>query len=57
MDNLDFISYISFLAKVRTAVNICIGDDGRRSSEVVETLQQLLKMTDDEYHETVENYG
>jgi len=20
-------------------------------------LQQLLKMTDDEYHETVENYG
>jgi len=50
MDDLD-------LAKVRTAVNICIGDDGRRASEVVETLQQLLKMTDDEYHETVENYG
>ena len=50
MDNLD-------LAKVRTAVNICIGDDGHRANEVVETLQLLLKMTDDEYHETVENYG
>jgi hypothetical protein len=57
MDNLDFISYISFLAKVRTAVNICIGDDGRRSSEVVETLQQLLKMTDAEYFKTWQNYG
>ena len=50
MDDLD-------LAKVRTAVNICTGDDGRRASEVVATLQQLLKMTDDEYHETVQNYG
>ena len=50
MDDLD-------LAKVRTAVNICTGDDGHRAGQVVETLQQLLKMTDDEYHEMVQNFG
>ena len=45
------------LSKVRTAVNICTGDDGRQSNEVLETLQQLLKMTDAEYYETGQNYG
>jgi hypothetical protein len=45
------------LSKVRTAVNICTGDDGSKSNEVVETLQQLLKMTLAEYYETWQNYG
>jgi len=50
MDDLD-------LAKIKTAVNICTGDDGHKANEVVETLQQLLKMTLAEYYETWQNYG
>jgi len=45
------------LAKIRTAVNICTGDDGHQANEVLETLKVLLKMDDDEYYEQVQNYG
>ena len=43
--------------KIRTAINIQIGDDGTKEKKILEILEELEKMTLKEYREQQKNFG
>ena len=43
--------------KIRTAINIQIGDDGTKAKTILEILEELEKMTLKEYREQQKNFG
>ena len=43
--------------KIRTAINIQTGDDGSRAKKILEILEELEKMTLEEYREQQKHYG
>ena len=43
--------------KIRTAINIQIGDDGTKAKKILEILEELEKMTLKEYREQQKNFG
>ena len=45
------------MARIKTAVNIAIGDDGSRAKEVLDTFKQLCLMDRKQYAEQVKYYG
>ena len=40
-----------------TAVNIAMGDDGDKATEILENFKQLIKMNEEKYQEQVKYYG
>jgi len=44
-------------ARITTAVNIAIGDDGFRAKEIVENFQHLMEMDDTRYKKQQKFYG
>ena len=43
--------------KIRTAINIQIGDDGTKAKKILEILEELEKMTLKESREQQKNFG
>ena len=55
---LDEFAYNSFMvSRMFTAVNIAMGDDGHKATEILENFKQLIKMSDEKYQEQVKYYG
>ena len=43
--------------KIKTAINIQIGDDGSKAKKIIEILEELEKMTLKEYREQQKYFG
>tara|TARA_R110000744_G_scaffold205669_1_gene324297 strand:+ start:536 stop:736 length:201 start_codon:yes stop_codon:yes gene_type:complete len=45
------------VSRMFTAVNIAMGDDGDKATEILENFKQLIKMNEEKYQEQVKYYG
>ena len=51
------LRFDQIIDRIRTAVNIVIGDDGHRAKQTLETFLQLVRMTEEEYKKQTKYYG